>query len=221
MRSVEGKARRVLRTSLHMELNCHRALTALTEGQGSLKAHPGRKQTGGTMLPSLLDSVRHPAPFREVAHDPLILSCHLHPLRSFVYCSRATRVYLSPMPEGTAYEPGKIVYQKPPKKPGSGGPGSDERGSPSFQAHGTGACAGAGCGIPLAGYAGPGDFGHLSTHAPDSIASSLWRTFRMLWPFSLSVRSPEHEPPFAAYLFLICLKASCPSRNSRVFLWKR
>ncbi len=34
-----------------MELNCHRALTALTEGQGSLKAHPGRKQIGGTMLP--------------------------------------------------------------------------------------------------------------------------------------------------------------------------
>ena len=34
-----------------VERNCHRALTALTNGRDSLKAHPGRKQTGGKMLP--------------------------------------------------------------------------------------------------------------------------------------------------------------------------
>ena len=203
-----------------MELNCHRALTALTKGQGSLKAHPGRKQT--RLLSSLLDPVRHPAPFREVAHDFLILSRHLHPLWSFFHCSRAPWAYLPPMPEGTAHEPGKSVGQKKPENPQDRRkPRPDEQGGPSFQARGTGACAGAACGVPLAGYAGSGDPDHLPAHAPDGIASSLRRAFRMLWPFPLSVRPPEHEPSFAAYLFLICLKASCPSRNSRVFLWKR
>lgn len=151
-----------------------------------------------------------------------ILSRHLHPLWSFFHCSRAPWAYLPPMPEGTAHEPGKSVGQKQPENPQDRRkPRPDEQGGPSFQARGTGACAGAACGVPLAGYAGPGDPDHLPAHAPDGIASSLRRAFRMLWPFPLSVRPPEHEPSFAAYLFLICSKASCPSRNSRVFLWKR
>lgn len=57
-----GKGLKSVATLLHMELNCHRALTALTKGQGSLKAHPGRKQTGGKMPSFVLLARSCPAP---------------------------------------------------------------------------------------------------------------------------------------------------------------
>lgn len=103
---------------------------------------------------SLFDSVRHPAPFREVAHDSLILSCYLQLLWPFIHCARASWAYLPPMPEGTAYEPGKDVCSWIPKNFSDNGcPGTERRGGLSFPTRGTGMCAGAACGIPLAGHA--------------------------------------------------------------------
>ena len=62
------------------------------------------RRQDAAFCPSLLDPVRHPAPFREVAHDSLILSCHLQPLWSLVHRSRTAWAYLPPVPEGTAHE---------------------------------------------------------------------------------------------------------------------
>lgn len=163
--------------------------TAASGAELSLGAHGADKRAGqpestsgqeagrwqdAVFYPSLLDPVRHPAPFREVAHDSLILSCQLQSLWPFLHCTRATRPYLPPMPEGTPDEPGKNVCPRSPEgPPGSGCPGSAERGGAFLQTRGTGACAGAACGITLAGYAGPGDPGHLPAHASDCLTSPL------------------------------------------------
>lgn len=111
------------------------------------------RRQDAAFCPSLLDPVRHPAPFREVAHDSLILSSQLQPLWSFVHCPRTAWAYLPPVPEGTAHESGKIVCQNPPNHPDGRIPGTDERGGAFFQSRGAGTRTCAACGIPLAGHA--------------------------------------------------------------------
>lgn len=77
-----------------VELNCHRALTALTKGQGSLKAHPDRKQTGGKMLSfappcSILSGIQ-----------PLSGRWRMIPSFCPVVCSRCGRSFIAPGPRG-------------------------------------------------------------------------------------------------------------------------
>ncbi len=54
------------------------------QSEGTSGQEADRRQDAA-FCPSLLDPVRHPAPFREVAHDSLILSSQLQPLWSFVH----------------------------------------------------------------------------------------------------------------------------------------
>ena len=77
-----------------VERNCHRALTALTNGQDSLKAHPGRKQTGGKMLPFV--------PPCSILSGTQPLSGRWRMISSFcpVSCSRCGRSFIAPGPRG-------------------------------------------------------------------------------------------------------------------------
>lgn len=77
-----------------VERNCHRALTALTNGQDSLKAHPGRKQTGGKMLPFV--------PPCSILSGTQPLSGRWRMIPSFcpVICSRCGRSFIAPGPRG-------------------------------------------------------------------------------------------------------------------------
>lgn len=122
------------------------------QSEGTSGQEADRRQDAA-FCPSLLAPVRHPAPFREVAHDSLILSSQLQPLWSFVHCPRTAWAYLPPVPEGTAHESGKIACQKPPNHPDDRIPGTDERGGAFFQSRGAGTRTCTACGIPLAGHA--------------------------------------------------------------------
>lgn len=77
-----------------VERNCHRALTALTNGRDSLKAHPGRKQTGGKMLPFV--------PPCSILSGTQPLSGRWRMIPSFcpVSCSRCGRSFIVPGPRG-------------------------------------------------------------------------------------------------------------------------
>lgn len=77
-----------------VERNCHRALTALTNGQDRLKAHPGRKQTGGKMLPFV--------PPCSILSGTQPLSGRWRMIPSFcpVSCSRCGRSFIAPGPRG-------------------------------------------------------------------------------------------------------------------------
>lgn len=77
-----------------VERNCHRALTALTNGRDSLKAHPGRKQTGGKMLPFV--------PPCSILSGTQPLSGRWRMIPSFcpVSCSRCGRSFIAPGPRG-------------------------------------------------------------------------------------------------------------------------
>ena len=77
-----------------VERNSHRALTALTNGRDSLKAHPGRKQTGGKMLPFV--------PPCSILSGTQPLSGRWRMIPSFcpVSCSRCGRSFIVPGPRG-------------------------------------------------------------------------------------------------------------------------
>lgn len=77
-----------------VERNCHRAHTALTNGRDSLKAHPGRKQTGGKMLPFV--------PPCSILSGTQPLSGRWRMIPSFcpVSCSRCGRSFIAPGPRG-------------------------------------------------------------------------------------------------------------------------
>lgn len=77
-----------------VERNCHRALTALTNGRDSLKAHPGRKQTGGKMLPFV--------PPCSILSGTQPLSGRWRMIPSFcpVSCSRCGRSFIVHGPRG-------------------------------------------------------------------------------------------------------------------------
>ncbi len=77
-----------------VELNCHLALMVLTKGQGSLKAHPVRKQAGGKMLSF--------APPCSILSGTQPLSGRWRMIPSFcpVSCSRCGRSFIAPGPRG-------------------------------------------------------------------------------------------------------------------------
>lgn len=77
-----------------VERNCHRALTALTNGRDSLKAHPGRKQTGGKMLPFV------PPCLVLSGTQPLSGRWRMIPSFCPVSCSRCGRSFIAPGPRG-------------------------------------------------------------------------------------------------------------------------
>ena len=193
-----------------VERNCHRALTALTNGQDSLKAHPGRKQTGGKMLPFV--------PPCSILSGTQPLSGRWRMIPSFcpVSCSRCGRSFIAPGPRGhicpQCQKERRMNREKSSVRIPRTTRTAESRAQTNVEARSSRAVEPVRVPVQLV---------ESRWQAPDGIASSLWRAFRMLWSFPLSVRPPEHEPSFAAYLLLICLKATCPSRNLRVFLWRR
>ena len=153
-----------------VELNCHLALTVLTKGQGSLKAHPVRKQAGGKMLSF--------APPCSILSGTQPLSGRWRMIPSFcpVSCSRCGRSFIAPGPRGHICPQCQKERRMNREKTSARGVQKAPRaadGGAFLQTRGTGACAGAACGITLAGYAGPGDPGHLPAHASDCLTSPL------------------------------------------------